>query len=187
MPGGGQIGIVAFGNQNRIFNGNPEFTYFYKVFRRFTHFSQESIAITLDGPNQMMMDTPIKLRAKIPRHADMMTDITLIFELPDIYSNIYAPGTTAYSTAAYPDASGTPAFRWIHMLGPMIIDTLSIYVGGSQIQTFPGEWIAVRAATDLSADRYLKWKNLVGDTPELTEPVWGAFGHAPNYPYAKGT
>ena len=182
MPGGGQIGIVAFGNQNRIFNGNPEFTYFYKVFRRFTHFSQESIAITLDGPNQMMMDTPIKLRAKIPRHADMMTELTLVFQLPDIYSNIYAPGTTAYG-----DVSGIPAFRWIHMLGPMIIDTLSVYVGGSQIQTFPGEWIAVRAVTDMSADRYLKWKNLVGDTPELTEPEWGVFGHAANYPFAKGT
>jgi len=45
MPGGGQIGIVAYGNQNKIFNGNPELTYFYKVFKRFTHFSQENITI----------------------------------------------------------------------------------------------------------------------------------------------
>ena len=181
MPGGGQIGIVAFGNQNRLFNGNPEFTFFYKVFRRFTHFSQESISIALDGPNQMMLDTPIKLRAKIPRHADLLTDISLVFDLPEMYSKILAnpPGQTY-------DISGTPSFRWVHMIGPMIIETVSIYVGGSQIQTFPGEWIAVRATTDMDADRYLKWRNLVGDVPELTNPEWGAFGKAANYPYQKG-
>lgn len=173
MPGGGQIGIVAFGNQNRLFNGNPEMTFFYKVYKRFTHFSQENITITLDGPNLMMLDTPIKLRAKIPRYADLLTDLAFVFDLPDMYSKLY-------------DASGGPSFRWIHMIGPLIIDTLSIYVGGSQIQTFPGEWIAVRATTDMPADRYLKWRNLVGDVPELTNPEWGVYGKAGNYPYAKG-
>ena len=173
MPGGGQIGIVAFGNQNRLFNGNPEMTFFYKVYKRFTHFSQENITITLDGPNLMMLDTPIKLRAKIPRYADLLTDLAFVFDLPDMYSKLY-------------DASGGPSFRWIHMIGPNIIDNLSIYVGGSQIQTFPGEWIAVRATTDMPADRYLKWRNLVGDVPELTNPEWGVYGKAGNYPYAKG-
>jgi len=180
MPGGGQIGIVAFGNQNRLFNGNPEMTYFYKVFKRYTHFSQENISITLDGPNQMMMDTPIKLRAKIPRHADLLTDLSFVFDLPEMYSKIFNIPNQVN------DLSGTPSFRWVHMLGPMIIDTLSIYVGGSQIQTFPGEWIAVRATTDMSADRYLKWKNLVGDMSELNNPEWGAFGNSPNYPFQKG-
>ena len=89
MPGGGQIGIVAYGNQNKLFNGNPDITYFYKVYKRFTHFSQENITITVDGPNQMMMDTPIKIRAKIPRHADLMTDLTFVFDLPEMYSKLY--------------------------------------------------------------------------------------------------
>ena len=180
MPGGGQIGIVAFGNQNRQFNGNPEFTYFYKVYKRYTHFSQENISIGLDGPNQMMMDTPIKIRAKIPRHADLLSDLTFVFQLPEMYSKIYPILNQAN------DLSGTPSFRWINMIGPMIIDNISIYVGGSQIQTFPGEWIAVRATTDMTTDRYLKWRNLVGDVPSLNNPEWGAFGNAPNYPFAKG-
>jgi len=182
MPGGGQIGIVAFGNQNRTFNGNPEMTYFYKVFKRYTHFSQENISITLDGPNIMMMDTPIKLRAKIPRHADLLTDLTFVFDLPETYSKLLPPAPGQLNT----DISGTPSFRWIHMLGPMMIDTLSIYVGGSQIQTFPGEWIVIRAAADMDADRFLKWRNLVGDTPEINNPEWGAFGKSPSYPFQKG-
>lgn len=180
MPGGGQIGIVAYGNQNRMFNGNPEITFFYKAYKRYTHFSQENISITLDGPNQMMLDTPIKIRGKLPRHADLMTDLTFVFDLPEMYSKIFDIPGQPY------DLPGAPSFRWIHMIGPMIIDTVSIYVGGSQIQTFPGEWIAVRATTDMNADRYLKWRSLVGDVPELNNPEWGILGKAASYPFQKG-
>lgn len=157
-------------------------TYFYKVFHRYTHFSQENISITLDGPNQMMLDTPIKLRAKIPRHADLLTDMTFVFDLPEMYSKLLPPAPGQLDASS----NAVPSFRWIHMIGPMIIDTLSIYVGGSQIQTFPGEWIVARAATDMDADRYLKWRNLVGDVAELNNPEWGAFGHAASYPFQKG-
>jgi len=179
MPGGGQIGIVAYGNQNKMFNGNPDFTYFYKVFKRYTHFSQENITITLDGPNLMMMDTPIQLRAKIPRNADLLTDLAFVFDLPPMYSQAYAPL----------DPSGpvrTPSFRWIRMLGAFIIDSLNIYVGGSLIQSFPGEWLAVRATADMSADKYLKWRSMVGDVPELNNPEWGIYGKAPSYPFEEG-
>jgi len=172
MPGGGQIGIVAFGNQNLFFNGNPDFTYFYKVYRRFTHFSQESVVITLDGPNQLLLDSPIMLRAKIPRNADLLTDLVLTLTLPDMYSGI---------AGRY-----TPSFRWIHMLGAFMIQNLSIFVGGSQIQSFPGDWIAARATMDMPLDRYLKWRSMVGDVPELNEPEWGIRGKSPNYPYAGG-
>ena len=178
MPGGGQIGIVAVGNQNRYFNGNPEFTYFYKVYKRFTHFSQESITVTLDGPSVMDMDYAIQLRAKIPRQADLLTSLTFVFQIPDIYSNIYID----LSNNVY----RSPSFRWAHMLGTTIIDNVSIFVGGSQVQSFTGEWLAIRAAADMPIDKYLIWRNMVGDTPELNNPEWGILGKSPNYPFAKG-
>lgn len=177
MPGGGQLPLVAYGNQNQSFNGNPQFTNFYKVFRRFTHFSQESITIPMDGPNEMMMDTPIRIRAKIPRHADLLTDLTFVFRIPEIYSKVLDVGQEQFKV---------PAFRWIHMLGPLIIDNIGIYVGGSKIQEFPGEWIAARAAADLPTDKYLKWRSLVGDVPELMNPEWGIYGKSPSYPFTKG-
>jgi hypothetical protein len=180
MPGGGQLPLVAYGNQNSIVSGgNPEMTNFYKVFKRYTHFSQESITIPIDGPNEMMMDSPIRIRAKIPRHADLMTDLTFVFRIPEIYSKVInTPGETP--------PQYIPAFRWIHMLGAMIIDTVAIYVGGSKIQEFPGEWIAARAAADMPAEKYQKWRELVGDVPELHSPEWGVFGKSANYPYQKG-
>lgn len=177
MPGGGELALVAYGNQNNTINGNPEFTPFYKVFRRHTHFSQESITIPMDGPNEMMLDAPMRIRAKIPRHADLLTDLTFVFRVPEIYSKIHPlPG----------DRQRIPAFRWIHMLGPLVIDTIGIYIGGTKIQEFPGEWIIARAAADMPADQYAKWRTLVGDVPELTEPEWGVYGHAASYPFQKG-
>ena len=175
MPGGGQIGIVAVGNQNRYFNGNPEITFFYKVYKRFTHFSQESITVQLDGPSLMSLDTPIQLRAKIPRQADLLTSLAFVFQIPDIYSNIFPDSPNRYTS-----------FRWVHMLGAMIIDNVAVYVGGTQVQSFTGEWLAIRATADMPVDKYLKWRDMIGDTPEINNPEWGVMGKSPNYPFAKG-
>jgi hypothetical protein len=173
MPGGGELTLVAFGNQNGIVSANPEVTFFYKVFKRYTHFSQESITIAMDGPNELDLDNSIRIRAKIPRSADLLSDLTFVFDVPPIYSKVAPDGINRN-------------FRWIRMLGANIIDTVAIYVGGSKIQEFTGEWLAVRAQLDLPADKYLKWRSMVGDVPELNDPEWGAYGRAANYPYEKG-
>jgi hypothetical protein len=173
MPGGGELTLVAYGNQNKAISGNPEMTFFYKIFKRHTHFSQESISIPMDGPNEMMLDSPIKIRAKIPRSADLLTDLTFVFNIPDLYSLSTSNGRI-------------PAVRWIHMLGPNIIGSVGIYVGGSKIQEFTGEWIALRAQMDLPSDQYMKWRTMVGDVPELHTPEWGLYGKSANYPFQAG-
>lgn len=181
MPGGGELWLVAYGNQNRVLSGNPQQTFFYKVFKRYTHFSQESITIALDGPNELLLDAPIRLRAKIPRHADLLTNLDFVFRIPEIYSKLVTLINENEEETTY-----APAFRWIHGLGPLLIDTVAVFVGGSKVQEFPGEWIAARATLDLPADKYLKWRTLVGDTPELHSPEWGVYGRSPSYPFQVG-
>jgi hypothetical protein len=178
MPGGGQLPLVAYGNQNAYINGNPEITNFYKVFKRYTHFSQEPISIPMDGPNELAMDTPIRIRAKIPRHADLMTDLYFLFRVPEMFSKLFVNEQTQNTCI--------PAFRWIHALGALMIDNVAIFVGGSKIQEFPGEWLAARATIDYPSEKYARWRELVGDVPELNEPEWGVYGKSPNYPYQKG-
>lgn len=181
MPGGGMRVLSAYGLQNSFFNGNPQSTHFYKIIRRNSHFAQENISFGLDGPNLLMMDSPVQLRAKIPRHADLLTDLTLVFDIPEIYSKIAAYA----STNPNPDiTTRLPSFRWIHMLGAFIIENVSVSIGGSPIQSFPGEWLAVRASIDYDTERYAKWCSLVGETPELTEPETGLKGHGHGYPHA---
>jgi hypothetical protein len=195
MPGGGQLALVCYGNQNIAINGNPQETKFYQAYKRLTHFSQENIRIPLDGPTNLVMDQPIRLRAKIPRHADLMTDLVFVFDLPAMYSQIYdfpQPFTFPEGAATPPgyvagNTTRIPAFRWIHMIGAYLIDNLAIYVGGTRVQEFPGEWIATRATIDYPTEKYLKWRSMVGDVPELTDPEWGIYAYnSPNYPFSKG-
>ncbi len=91
MPGGGLLALVSYGSQNVILNGNPDFTYFYKVFKRFSHFAMESATLPLEGPNELFYDQPIKLRAKIERIADLVTDMVFSFTIPDIFSKWVTP------------------------------------------------------------------------------------------------
>lgn len=101
MPGGGLFSLIAYGSQNVILNGNPDFTYFYTVFKKHSHFAIESTSIPLEGPNEMFFDQPIKLRAKIPRVADLISDMSFTFNIPDVFSK-YVQGRSQYE------------FEWVH-------------------------------------------------------------------------
>ena len=99
MPGGGLYALVAYGAQNVLLNGNPDFTYFYKVYKKYSHFAEESVTFSMDGPQELSYDQPIQIRLKIQRIADLVRDIYFTFDLPDIYCKYFNPqsGTTSVS------------------------------------------------------------------------------------------
>ena len=167
MPGGGLFTLVSTGAQNTILNGNPEMTYFYKTFRRYSHFSEESVTTVFDGPNELGWDQSIQIRVKIQRVADLLRDMYFTFTLPDIYSKYLEP--TAQRTSQL-------NFAWINYIGCHIIQNAAIIVGGQKIQEFDGTYIMSRAFADYDTDRLAKWKYLVGETNELTNPARGIYG-----------
>jgi hypothetical protein len=172
MAGGGLLALVAYGSQNVILSSNPQMTYFYKVFKRYSHFAMENITVPLEGPNELSFDTTIKLRAKIPRYGDLLSDMVLSFTIPDIYSKYMTPlppvGTDIKRTCQW-------EFEWVRYLGAAIINNAAFFIGGQKIQEFDGSYLLGRALLDQDQDAFLKWKNLVGDTPELTDPGQGAY------------
>jgi hypothetical protein len=181
MPGG-LLSLVCYGNENVILNGNPQTTYFYKSFVRYTHFSQEPIQVPLDGPNLPLMDAPILLKAKIPRQGDLLSDLVLRFTLPDIFSKAYISQDEAGNYVldrAY-------EFQWVRQVGVRMIDTVTFTIGGQKIQEFNSDWISARAAMDLNNTQYSKWRYMVGDVPELFDPANGIYadlsGGMPKYP-----
>ncbi len=166
MPGGGLLALVSYGSQNVILNGNPEFTYFNKVFKRYSHFSVENTTLPLDGPNELFYDQPIRLRAKIERVADLMTDMTFSFTIPDIFSKFIS----------YTDQRNSQyEFHWNNYLGAHILSNVAFFVGGSKIQEFGSDYIIAKAHADLDTDQFQKWKYQVGETPELTDPSKGMY------------
>jgi len=169
MPGG-LLSLVCYGNENIIVNGNPQSTHFYKTFMRYTHFSQEPIQITLDGPDTLLMDAPIIRKAKIPRQGDLLSDLVFRFTLPDIFSKAYlnVSGGTLVMDRAY-------EFAWVRYIGARIIDTVTFTIGGQKIQEFNSDWIIARAALDYDVTQFQKWRYLVGDVPECFDPANGMY------------
>ena len=166
MPGGGLLALVSYASQNVILNGNPDFTYFYKVFKRYSHFAVENTTIPLEGPNELSYDQPIRLRAKIPRVADLVTDMTLAFDIPPVYSKFVS--YTSERQAQY-------EFQWNNFLGANIIQNIGFFVGGSKIQEFDSDYIIAKAHADLDTDTFQKWRYQVGDIPELVDPSKGVY------------
>ena len=160
MPGG-LLPLVAYGNMNRVINGNPQMTYFYKAFVRHTHFSQENITVPLEGPNELQVDGPIQLRAKIPRHGDLLSDMYFTFQLPAIYNKRW---TNRISHE----------FAWVRQIGLRIIDRVGLYIGGTKVQEYSSDWLAAKFQADLTLDTFSKWSHLIGDVPELYAPAAGS-------------
>jgi len=168
MAGGGLYALVAYGSQNVILSSNPQMTYFYKVFKRYSHFAMENITVPLEGPNELSFDTTVKLRAKIPRYGDLMSELIFSFTVPDIYSKFMTPKPPPNRTSQW-------EFQWVRYIGAAIINNVAFFVGGQKIQEFDGSYILSRALLDKDQDAFLKWKNLVGDTPEMVNPSQGAY------------
>ncbi len=177
---GGLIALVSFGNENTVINGNPQMTYFYKAFVRHTHFSMEPIQIPLDGPQQLQLDAPIVVKARIPRDGDLLSDLVLRLDIPEIYSKAYI----TYDASGNPVLTREPQeFRWIRQVGVRLIDRVTFYVGGTKVQEFGADWIAARAALDMDQTEYQKWRVMIGDVPELFDPANGIYADpAGGYP-----
>ena len=167
MTGGGILSLIAYGAQNVILSGNPQMTYFYKAFKRYSHFAMENITIPLEGPNELSYDQPIKIRAKIPRFGDLMNDLVFSFRIPDIYSKYAAARGAQYQ------------FEWSRYLGAAVIQNAAFFVGGQKIQEFDGNYLLAKAHLDDDQDTFFKWKKLVGDTAELTDPAKGEYAGGP--------
>lgn len=142
-------------------------TYYYKLFKRHSHFSMESITIPLDGPNELQFDQTIQLRTKIKRYGDLLSDMYFSFRVPDVYSKYVDPNTTIRSAQFQ--------FQWVKYLGAALIQSAAFIVGGQKIQEFDGTYLMAKAMMEYDADTFAKWSRLVGETNELTNPPLGAY------------
>ena len=177
MPGG-LLSLVCYGNENVILNGNPQLTWFYKSFMKYTHFAQEPVQIPLLGPDMLQMDAPIIVKAKIPRQGDLLSDLVLRVSVPDVFSKAFI--NQDLSGKEYLD--GRYDFQWVRQVGVRMIDNINITIGGTLIQSFNSDWIATRALLDLNNTQYRKWRYMVGDTADMFDPANGIYYAQPN-PY----
>lgn len=179
MTGGGLLVLVSYGSQNVILSGNPQMTYYFKLFKRYAHFSMENVTIAMDGPNTLPYDTPIQLRTKIQRIGDLLSDMIFSFDIPDIYSKAVGALIAGSRTPEY-------HFQWVQALGAAIINSAEFFIGGQSIQRFDGTYLYAKALLEYDTATLEKWNIMVGNTAELTAPAAGAYSAnynvGPNYP-----
>ncbi len=176
MTGGGILALVAYGAQNVILSGNPQMTFWYKAFRRYSHFATENVSKALEGSNELFFDKSIQLRTKIDRVGDLLSDLYFTFRLPDIFSKYLTPSASRSSQFQ---------FQWSRYIGAAIIQNVQFSVGGQKIQEFDGTYLLAKAMADYTVDEFEKWRILVGDTEELTNPEKGVYAgglNATGYP-----
>jgi hypothetical protein len=169
MPGGGLFSLVAYGAQNVLLSGNPDFTYFYKSYKKYSHFAEESVTFSMDGPQDLSYDQPIQIRFKIQRIADLVRDMYFLFDLPDIYCKYIEDLQTAGRSEQY-------NFAWVNYIGCHIIQNIGFFIGGQKIQEFDGTYMIVKAQADLDTRSFQKWSRLVGNVPDLYDPANGLYG-----------
>ena len=170
MPGGGLYSLVAYGAQNVLLSGNPDFTYFYKTYKKYSHFAEESVTFSMDGPQDLSYDQPIQVRLKIQRVADLIRDMYFLFDLPDIYCKyIESLPTSSGRTSQY-------NFAWTTHIGCHIIQEVGFYIAGQKIQNWDGAYMIARAQCDLDSRSFQKWSRLVGNIPDLYDPANGLYG-----------
>jgi len=170
MPGGGLYALVAYGAQNVLLSGNPDFTYFYKGYKKYAHFAEESVTFAMDGPQDLSYDQPIQVRLKIQRVADLVRDMYFVFDLPDIYCK--------WIDLNNPPQSGRTSqynFAWVPYIGCHIIQQVGFYIGGQKIQEFDSGYLISRAQCDLDTRAFQKWSRLVGNIPDLYDPANGLY------------
>ena len=131
MTGGGLFALVAYGAQNVLLSSNPAYTNFYRVYKKYAHFSEESVTFSMDGPQNLSYDQPIQVRFKFQRVADLVRDIYFTFTLPDIYCKYIE---------TLPTASGRQSqynFAWTNYIGCHIIQNVGFFIGGQMKTLLP--------------------------------------------------
>ena len=81
--GGGLIELSAKGGQDMYLICNPELTFFKKVFKRHTNFALEFEKYYFNSD----MDFGVTSTFTIPRKADLIKNIFLEIELPELISS----------------------------------------------------------------------------------------------------
>jgi hypothetical protein len=143
--GGGLMQLVAYGAQDIYLTGNPQITFFKVVYRRHTNFSIETIAQAFSAS----VDFGRKTSVIIPRNGDLISKMYLLLKLP------------ALKQAQSTDATNSTWVNYTNGLGNAIIKSVSIDIGGQEIDKHYGEWMDIWNELYLSDEQKKNYNKMV--------------------------
>ena len=144
--GGGLMQLVAYGAQDVYLSGNPQITFFKTVYRRHTNFSMESISQSFNAPVQFGK----KSSCSIARNGDLLADMYLEITLP------------AIQQAQATDGTNSSYVSWTDGIGNALIKSVSIDIGGQELDKHYGEWLDIWNELNLPDTKKKTFKKMVG-------------------------
>lgn len=167
MPGG-LLNLAAVGNQNILVHGNPTKTFFKSTYAKHTNFGLQKFRIDYQGQKDLQLNSVTNLLFKVPRYADLLMDIYLVFDLPDIWSSVLAPT----SSSDISRNNWTPyEFKWIKNIGTNIIKEVKFLVGGHVIQRYTGSYMQNVIDRDFDETKKKLFDIMTGNIDELNDPA----------------
>jgi hypothetical protein len=149
--GGGVMQLIAIGAQDVFLSGSPEMSFFKLVYKRHTNFSMESVRQTF--ATKPTLDTKTNtFTCRITRIADLLQDVFISVELPNIYSN------------------ENLRFKWVENIANYMIYSYTLKLDTQTIDIVWGEWMDIWNELSLSADKKEGYNRMTGNVEEFMKP-----------------
>ena len=134
--GGGLLQLVAYGAQDVYLSGNPQITFFKVVYRRHTNFAMEAIQQTFSG----VANYGNTVYCQISRNGDLIHRTYLEVDVPSLSTNS----------------------SYVNYLGLRLLKTVSIEIGGQQIDKHYSDWLYIWNELSLPVGKQYAWDTMVG-------------------------
>ena len=96
------MNLISQGAQNIVLNGNPTKTFFKTTYKKYTNFGMQKFRIDFDGQRILNYAEETQFTFRVPRYADLLNDVYIVMNLPDIWSSIYVANNGADLTNVRP-------------------------------------------------------------------------------------
>lgn len=170
MTGGGLIQITSIGYQDIYLIGDPEISLFKSVYKRHTHFSVETIEEKFDSD----VDFGNTCTKILPRVGDLLSNIILKLNIGTLNPEFYEIlknneeehcdefNDCPCAQCIEDEYKDTIEFGWVNSLGHAIIDSVSLEIGGIEIDKQYGEWLEIWSELTLTEEKKKGYNNMVG-------------------------
>ena len=145
------MSLLAVGAQDQYIHIGPEMSYFKQVVKRCTNFSMESV-------RQSFLTKPVldssrsSFTCRISRIGDLLQQIYLSFELPNIYSD------------------DKVRFRWIKNIANYMLYSYSIRVDTQLVDQKWGEWLDVWNELTMNQEKKYAYDRMTGNEEAYANP-----------------
>ena len=154
MPGG-EVQLVAYGEENIYLNNDPQITFFKVVYRRYTNFSIETVQTNFI----YQANFGKKISCEVSKLGDLIHKMWLVIELPDI-PILYDLTNTVDNKLK---------FAWARKIAYVLIDYVELEISGQVISKMWGEWLNV--LDELNYTNFNSSLNqYIGNLPEIYIP-----------------